>query len=213
MLAVLASFVLSQTPTAQAKTVYATQKDTVWRVEALVGQTWYPMGTAFAITHGTRQYVVTCKHVVEATRTEIENGKIVEKPFDGFRLNKNGLILTVKWTVSPTQDAAAARVSNVGSTGRLALLQPMIGDKVYSLGFPGSEGLTLGEGIVNRIASLKGRPYIGHSADIFFGNSGGPLFNESAEVVGINSNWRTDSNHLYFSEIAGDGFKKFLQGL
>jgi S1-C subfamily serine protease len=204
---------LCQSPTAQAKTIWAVTKDTVWRVERKFEGEWQSGGTAFIVSYGTKQYAITCKHVLEAKRLVLKGDKIEEVPYDGFRLVKDGFKMEPKWVHNPVQDAAAAVVSGVKSTARLALLQPMIGDKVFSLGFPANQGLTIGEGIVNRKASIFGREYLGHSADIFFGNSGGPLFSESAEVVGINSNMLADANNLYFSEIPGQKFKDWLMGL
>ena len=204
---------VSQIPSAQAKTIHATQKDSVWEVERQAESGWQRGGTAFIVTHGTRQYVVTCKHVVEGTETVVRDGKIMDVPYKGYRVKQGATVREIEFKSMPDQDIAAAKVSGFKKTARISLIQPMIGDKVYALGFPASEFLTISEGIVNRYATFEGRVMIGHSADVYYGNSGGPLFDERGEVVGVNSMMHREAKHLYWSEIAGSKFRKFLEGL
>jgi hypothetical protein len=79
---------------------------------------------------------------------------------------------------------------------------PEQGDDVYAVGFPGAadaggtSGLiksTLTSGVVGKLLvgradpKEKDRPIIQHNAAVNPGNSGGPLFNECNEVIGINT--------------------------
>ncbi|HVO14819.1 MAG TPA: trypsin-like peptidase domain-containing protein [Alphaproteobacteria bacterium] len=81
-------------------------------------------------------------------------------------------------------------------------IAPEQGDDVYAVGFPGAadaggtSGLiksTLTSGVVGKLLigradpKEKDRPIIQHNAAVNPGNSGGPLFDECNEVVGINT--------------------------
>ncbi len=62
------------------------------------------------------------------------------------------------------------------------------GSRVYTLG--SSQGFTdtFAEGIISNSRRVDGNVvYIQHNADISSGNSGGPLFNEYCEIIGINT--------------------------
>ena len=204
---------VSQEPTSQAKTIWATQKDAVWEVERNASTGWERGGTAFIVQHGNFQYVVTCKHVVEAKEMAIEDGKLLEKPYKGFRVKKAYEIKDIKFVSMKDQDIAAAKVSGFKKSARISPLQPMVGDKVFALGFPSDEFLTISEGIVNRVSNIDGHPHIGHSAGLYFGNSGGCLLNESGEVVGVNNLMHREAKHLYWAEPTGTKFREFLEKL
>jgi S1-C subfamily serine protease len=186
----LALVLALQIPSGQAKTIYAQLKETVYEVERLAQSGWERGGTAFIVTHGNYQYVVTCEHVISASEPVLKDGKITEVPYKGFRVKQGAFIKDVKFVAMKDQDIAAA--------------------KFYAMGFPASEFLTISEGIVNRLSNVFGHAHIGHSADLYFGNSGGPLFNESGDVVGVNNLMHGGARHLYYSEICGEGFRKFL---
>ena len=74
-----------------------------------------------------------------------------------------------------------------------------VGDRVYAIGGPGGDPLTLTEGIISRFAyepinysfyTIAGM--LQSTAFIYGGNSGGPLFNDRGHVVGVNSAGRSD---------------------
>jgi S1-C subfamily serine protease len=211
----LALVLALQIPTAQAKTVWATQKDTVWKVEAKYKGEWSHLGTGFMVKHGTRFYAVTAKHVSEAMMREFENGKFVNKPFEGFRLVLDGKVLTVKFTSMKDQDISAARIGGISPAATIAFSLPEIGDKVYTIGYPSDQSKVLSEGICNQFIKFRDtQELIGFSAGTWFGNSGGPLFNEMAEACGFTvAKYHDPAPHLFYAEKCGEGFKKFLQGL
>jgi hypothetical protein len=79
---------------------------------------------------------------------------------------------------------------------------PNKGETVYAVGFPGAADramqgdamliTTETRGIVGKVGNASGphaklRPVIQHSAQVNPGNSGGPLFNECNQVIGVNT--------------------------
>jgi S1-C subfamily serine protease len=65
-----------------------------------------------------------------------------------------------------------------------------MGDKVFTIGYPAhwvmGDNPKYTEGVVNAISGLKDDPTVFQiSVQIQPGNSGGPLFNSSGEVIGI----------------------------
>lgn len=75
-----------------------------------------------------------------------------------------------------------------------------VGDTVYAFGTPVSYENTLTKGIVcHPEREAEGKMCIQHDASITHGNSGGPLFNEYGQVIGINAFGYEDSQNLNFA--------------
>ena len=67
-----------------------------------------------------------------------------------------------------------------------------VGDNVFAIGYPqafslGASSSTFTSGMVSMYRSIDGYSYIQATVDITNGNSGGPLINNKAEVIGITS--------------------------
>lgn len=63
-----------------------------------------------------------------------------------------------------------------------------VGQKVYAIGNPRGLDLTLSDGLISSVRTLApGNNMLQITAPITFGSSGGGLFNENAELVGITS--------------------------
>lgn len=101
----------------------------------------------------------------------------------------------------------------------------MVGETVYTVGFPGvaknmltrtsSYGIadiTVSEGIISKFAADdKGVERIQTSAVIQHGNSGGPLVTETGYVVGVNTNTVSNaSNEVNYYSINSSELVKFL---
>lgn len=72
-----------------------------------------------------------------------------------------------------------------GPYAKLASGEPNIGDTVWAIGSPMGSKWTVGKGIISNFEIIKHRMYYRITADMFFGNSGGGLFNEHNELVGV----------------------------
>lgn len=76
-----------------------------------------------------------------------------------------------------------------------ALLTPLqscdditVGDEVYAIGAPNSMAYTLTKGVVSsKDRKTNTQSYIQTDAAINSGNSGGPLLNDSGQIIGVNS--------------------------
>ena len=74
------------------------------------------------------------------------------------------------------------------------------GEKVYALGSSQGYSGTFTEGVVSTAERVEnGKRYIQHSAPITNGNSGGPLLDKYAQVIGINDWGRIDGQNLNFA--------------
>lgn len=81
------------------------------------------------------------------------------------------------------------------------------GDSVVAIGSPRGLDHTVTSGIVsNRERKIRGRRYIQTDAALNEGNSGGPLLNEEAKVIGINTMIIKDASQLGFAIPINDAY-------
>lgn len=102
--------------------------------------------------------------------------------------------------------AQSARVAGLSS------LEP--GQRVYSIGSPKGFELTIAEGLLSGMREVEGVEMLQTSAPISSGSSGGGLFNEYGEVVGITTASRKEAQNINFAlpvEIAYDLADNMLQ--
>jgi len=74
-----------------------------------------------------------------------------------------------------------------------------VGKKVFALGAPKGLDLTLSEGIVSSLRAHDDSNFIQTTASISPGSSGGGLFNDAGELVGITTFQRADGQNLNFA--------------
>lgn len=148
------------------------------------------VGTGAGILVHADGFVVTAAHVVEGA------DKVLVVFKDGTKADAEVLSL------SRTEDLALIKVAAVPKTAQPGVLGNSdfvkVGMTVFSIGNPLGLGHTLTAGVVSsiRIGKAEGlRP--GHviqtDAALNQGNSGGPLFNDRGEVIGIASYIATTS--------------------
>lgn len=179
----------------------------VIRIQHLIkrdGRTSFgPHGTGFIINE--QGYAVTNQHVVRSPQLPhgVEHLGIFvpDNSWDKDKLRR----VTVVWQSKPL-DLAIIRIEGLKRPSVvLADIRhgdsPKKGDKVFAVGFPGAADAsprgalssTLTSGIVGKVFVGRGgrgqtdRPIIQHEAGVSPGNSGGPLFNDCNQVIGINT--------------------------
>jgi len=74
-----------------------------------------------------------------------------------------------------------------------------VGTKVYAIGAPEGLELTLSEGIVSGLREVDGGKYIQTTAPISHGSSGGGLFNENGQLIGLTSFFHRGGQNLNFA--------------
>ncbi len=143
-------------------------------------------GSGFLIS--SNGYVATSYHVVkEADSVFIENEK--------FGRQKVSIVLR-----DPANDIAVLKLMNdsIAYTTRslpyaIAKEEANLGEHVFTLGFP-REDIVFGEGSISASTGFSQNPNSYQvSVPVNPGNSGGPLFNESGDLVGIISGIQTET--------------------
>ena len=163
----------SQLPTAQTPTPQPKQlPKTVKRLYS---------GTGFMF--GSKDYVITNWHVIRGTKN------IKVKFLNGEKINAELLLK------DPQNDIAFLKLERspelppsdlkIGDSSKVRL-----GDKVFTIGYPAhwvmGQNPKYTSGDVNALSGIKDDPTVFQiSVQIQPGNSGGPLFNQSGEVIGI----------------------------
>lgn len=146
------------------------------------------IGSGSGVIVGAGDYVVTNHHVIECAGS---GGDVMVIQNRGQRFQAS-----VVWK-STAKDLAVLRVKGrIGGTVPAFATSEMVGDAqtVYAMGFPGAADLSrdslfqvkITKGIISARTTVEGLNIYQTDAAINGGNSGGPLFNESGQVVGIN---------------------------
>jgi|GEM_PF-1740143 len=134
---------------------------------------------------------------------------------DGTRFGIEGYVL-----VEPEMDLAVLKANGLPPYAQALKLgsdaDPNPGSEVYSIGHPKDYKLTMRSGLIASVAnttelpedaqmflkaegtSHKDNRWIQHEAEIFGGNSGGPLLNKHGVVLGINT-WKDESINGHFA--------------
>jgi S1-C subfamily serine protease len=142
---------------------------------------FFPVGTGFIFSK--ENYIITNYHVVKnsgSILTKFINGETVKAKVVAKDIR--GDIAILKLTEVPPFSVAQIKLGDSS--------QSRMGEKVFTIGYPASnlmgERPKYSEGVINAMTGLKDDPaFFQVSLPIQPGNSGGPLFNERGEVIGI----------------------------
>jgi len=74
-----------------------------------------------------------------------------------------------------------------------------VGQRVYAIGAPQGLELTLSEGLISSLRSYDDSPYIQTSAAISPGSSGGGLFDDQGQLIGITTFYLAEGQNLNFA--------------
>ncbi len=135
------------------------------------------IGSGSGVVIDPRGYILTCNHVVDdAERVQVD--------IDGFLLRAE----VVAW--DDQQDLALLKVDRVftdiavwGSSSDLVL-----GDTVWAIGYPFDVTKLVRRGVVSGLDfNIQGNPFVVSDAQINPGDSGGAVFNDRGQLVGISA--------------------------
>ena len=142
------------------------------------------LGSGFAIG---KNIIVTNAHVIENERI------VMLSAYSGRQY---------KASVFASDSAADIAVLLVENAAFVPLKpgnenEAKIGDDIYTIGAPNSMSYTLTKGVISaKDRRVSGQTYIQIDAAINHGNSGGPLLNDSGEVLGINTLKMSDAEGI-----------------
>jgi S1-C subfamily serine protease len=140
-------------------------------------------GTGFLFS--AKDYVITNWHVVRGTnniKVKFLNGEEIKAEV-ALKDPQNDIAF-LKLEQSPQLPASDLKIADSSKV--------RMGDKVFTIGYPAhwlmGDNPKYTEGVVNATSGLQDDPTVFQvSVEIQPGNSGGPLFNETGEVIGITS--------------------------
>ncbi len=138
-------------------------------------------GTGFMF--GAKDYVITNWHVVRGTKNikvKFLNGEKIKA--EVLLKNSKNDIVFLKLERSPQLPPSNFKI---GDSSKVRM-----GDKVFTIGYPAhwvmGQNPKYTEGVVNALSGIKDDSTVFQiSVQIQPGNSGGPLFNQNGEVIGI----------------------------
>lgn len=139
----------------------------------------YGSGVAIA-REGKDVFILTARHVVDKP--------LVDPVYDIIRYTRDtkagykGIVIYK----SNIYDVAILKVEDGGdiNTAKLAQFTPSEGERVYACGYPGSVKvsiITVGVILHDCLSCNE----VQHTAGVYYGSSGGPVFNNDGEVIGI----------------------------
>lgn len=130
-------------------------------------------GSGFVISHS--GYILTNQHVVQGSQLIV----IIEGKEYPASLIKS----------DPLRDVALIKINGkfIGRAIKISPTKPKLGEKLFVIGTPLDEMLdfSISSGIVSAIRDIEGKSYYQTDAAVNPGNSGGPVFDEKGNVIGI----------------------------
>src|SRR6185312_12625393 len=146
--------------------------------------------------------IITNDHVVSGAST------VKLQRWDSVVRSYTSAVMATGWREDAADDLAVIHIKQgnlpAATWGNSDELQP--GQEVVAVGYAENlaGGPTVTDGIVSSLLRTapgdnSGRTYIGHSATINHGNSGGPLADMSGHIVGINTWTLQNTQGLFFA--------------
>jgi serine protease Do len=181
------SMLLSRAQTLPPEQIYENSLPSILtlRVENRAGERY--VGSAFlAVTQGV---AVTAWHVI------YDAVKVTAKFADGATCDVTGFI-----DYDETKDIALIRVdSKDRPLMTLAKGKPVIGSRAYVIGSPKGYEFSISDGLLSQVQKVDGFNQYQLSCPFSPGNSGGPILNSRAEVMGIAAWTRNGAQNVNFA--------------
>lgn len=159
-------------------------------VETVAGERF--IGSAFL---GLRDgLAVTAWHVIHDAR------KVEARFSDNRKVRVVGLV-----DKDEQHDLALVKLeTNAGPSAVVGEKLPRVGSRAYVIGTPNGYEFSIREGLVSQIRTLDGVRYYQISCPISGGDSGAPLLNDRAEVIGMVSWRKTNVGSVGFATPGAD---------
>ena len=145
--------------------------------------------------------VATNCHVVEHAHSIAVSQAADAEGGETYRMSAQVIVsdaerdLCLLW-VDGLSEPPAALVAEIGATRQLS-----VGESVFAVGAPQGLELSLSQGVVSQLRGIRGKraaPLVQTDAAISPGSSGGGLFNDRAELVGITT-FKEEGENLNFA--------------
>lgn len=184
--------------------VFEINKNKVVEIYADFGQE-IGAGTGVIISNG---LLITNAHVIFSA--DKSKNEIAKKNGYKAKFAKHYTEFDIDLKYVSLEDDLAVFSINKGEAVKLALKQAKIGEKCYAVGNAQGQGICMFDGIISDSARIvKEKEFIMFTALVTHGNSGGPLFNEMGELVGIVTMGEKNSSAMNYA-IPLKRIKKFL---
>lgn len=179
------------------KQIVADNDKKIVKIETDIAQ-----GSGIAVGDG---LFLTNYHVIR----EAKSGKIITSSGSNYELA--GIVLSDEnndLAIVKTKQKPGIAAVNLGNYSQIAK-----GDKVVAIGSPLGLQNTVSEGIVSNLQTQDKVNYIQISVPINHGSSGGALFNEYGQVIGVTSSGYIDTSGDLNFAISTDHAKKWITDL
>ena len=139
-------------------------------------------------------YVLTNAHILSVNDEIADN---IYASFNGDLSDYNMDIISI----DDDLDIALLKIENLKYNPiLLENVKVQTGEKIYAVGNAIGQGLSIVEGIVSDACrEVNGNNYIMHTAPVNHGNSGGPLYNNKGQVIGMIVSSRKDAKSMSYA--------------
>ena len=131
----------------------------------------------------------------------VTNFHVIERAVRIVVIHKNKEFSAAPKDVDRIRDVCSITVAGLNATpvvmGKSTKVD--IGSSVYAIGFPMNVGLTFSDGMVSSFREAPGGRYIQFTAPISAGSSGGGLFDEEGQLIGIPTYFISQGQLLNFA--------------
>jgi serine protease Do len=163
------------------------------KVEAVNAANGYALGTGVVVAP--RTVVTNCHVTREAVRIQLLWGGLRYRVAAQYADARRDLCILH----APNLDVAPVSIAGGAKAPQVNASPPRVGQSIVAAGFIGGQGLQVAEGEIVALHELDGAKVIQSTTAFTSGASGGGLFNQQGELVGILTFRLRGANAHYFS--------------